>query len=423
MSKGTILVVDDTIANVELLTIILDDAHYDVRVATSGEAALRSLEVQLPDLILLDIMMPGLDGYETCAQIKSLPKTRNIPVIFLSAKDQAEDKIQAFQAGGVDYLVKPFHSQEVLMRVHTHLTMHQLQFELQEKIKLIDDHIITSETTLEGVITEVSQAFCNVSGYTKEELIGNTHKLIRHPDMPDSVYADLWNTITSGKTWEGEIKNIAKDRVFYWVKATISPKRDANGTITGYRSFRQLITDHKLVEILSITDSLTHLYNRRYFNEILPKEIKRALRQGTMLSVLMLDIDYFKRYNDTYGHQAGDDTLERVGAALQTHFKRGEDFVFRLGGEEFCAIYITQNIEDSRSIAQTLCERIEGLHIPHEANEASNFVTASIGVVVLDGTHPFSTDDDVLYQLADKALYQAKHNGRNQIILETLIPH
>ena len=127
MSKGTILVVDDTIANVELLTIILDDAHYDVRVATSGEAALRSLEVQLPDLILLDIMMPGLDGYETCAQIKSLPKTRNIPVIFLSAKDQAEDKIQAFQAGGVDYLVKPFHSQDVLIRVHTPLTLHQHQ--------------------------------------------------------------------------------------------------------------------------------------------------------------------------------------------------------------------------------------------------------------------------------------------------------
>lgn len=417
MSNFTILIVDDTITNIELLTSILEDVPYDVRVATSGEAALRSLDVKLPDLILLDIMMPGLDGYQTCAQIKSNPRTSNIPVIFLSAKDKIEDKVKAFEVGGIDYIVKPFHSKEVLVRVHTHLSIHKLQYELQEKIRLIDDNIITSETTPEGIITQVSQALCNISGYTKEELIGQSHQILRHPDMPRELYKELWSTIQSGQIWEGEIKNIAKNKEYYWVKATISPKRDANGLITGYRSFRQVITDHKRVQELSITDGLTHLYNRRYFNEVLPKEIKRSLRQGEMLSFLMLDVDHFKRYNDTYGHQAGDAVLEQIGNALQTQFKRGEDFVFRLGGEEFGVIYIAQNVHNSRNIAQELCARIEALKIPHQANDVSAFVTASIGVVILDGTQPdaSSLDEAELYKQADQALYRAKENGRNQV--------
>ena len=238
--------------------------------------------------------------------------------------------------------------------------------------------------------------------------------------MPRELYKDLWSTIQSGKTWVGEIKNISKNKEYYWVKATISPKHDANGTITGYRSFRQIITDHKIVEELSITDGLTHLYNRRYFNEVLPKEIKRSLRQGEILTFLMLDVDHFKRYNDTYGHQAGDAVLEQIAGALQTQFKRGEDFVFRLGGEEFAAIYITQSADDSQKIAQELCARIEALNIPHQANDISAFVTASIGVVILDGTSPNATniDEAELYKQADQALYRAKGNGRNQVVFQ-----
>lgn len=422
MHKPTILVVDDTIANLELLESILDVTSYHVRVATSGKAALRSIEAQVPDLILLDIMMPGIDGYETCRLVKSNPKSADVPIVFLSAKGEAEDRIKAFEAGGVDYLVKPFHIKEVLVRVQTHLAIHQLQHSLKEKIKLIDKHIITSETDLNGLITDVSQALCDISGYTKEELIGKTHGLLRHPDMPDVLYKELWKTILQGKTWIGEIKNKKKNGAFYWVLAMISPKYDANGAITGYSSLRQDITDHKRVQELSITDQLTQLHNRRYFNEVFPLEIKRAIRSGSFLSFIMLDIDYFKRYNDTYGHQAGDDVLERIGLTLKEQFKRPGDFTFRLGGEEFSVVFTTNDCKDAKMIAEGIRAAVEDLCISHEANEASQVVSVSIGVACVDFSQKAHQDMtmDTLYKLADEQLYLAKEAGRNQIALVAL---
>ncbi len=418
MHSANILVVDDTLANLELLEKILDDAGYDVRTSISAEVALRAIEAQKPDLVLLDIMMPGLDGYQACDRIKQIPAMEDVPIIFLSAKGESDDKVKAFEHGAVDYLVKPFDVDEILVRIKTHLSVHFLKKELEHKIEIIDKYVITSTTDTEGIITDVSEAFCQISGYTKEELLGKRHNILRHDDIPDALYQDLWKTITKGLSWRGEIKNLTKDGGYYWVDAIISPIFDTNHTITGYTSVRHDITDKKKIEELSITDQLTGLYNRHHFIQVIPAEIKRSVRDRTHLSFVMLDIDFFKQYNDNYGHQKGDDVLESISHALTSVLKREGDNIFRLGGEEFGILYTTDNYEHSLTIGEQICKSIEALRIEHAFSQAAPVVTASLGMACIDfsQSHNFTIDLDELYKIADQQLYKAKEEGRNRLL-------
>lgn len=417
MSKENILVVDDTLANLELLEIVLDENGYEVRTSTSGEMALKSIAAQRPDLILLDIMMPGIDGFETCSRIKQNPLYKDIPVIFLSAKGELTDKLKGFDVGAVDYLAKPFDMREVLVRIDTHLSLYLLKRELERKIEIIDKYVIKSSTDINGVITDVSEAFCEISGYTKEELIGGSHNILRHYEMPDDLYDDLWETVQSGKNWRGEIKNMKKDGSFYWVDAIISSRLDLNNNIIGYTCIRYDITDKKKIEMLSITDQLTGLYNRRHFNDTFAIEIKRSIRQASLLSFIMLDIDFFKQYNDTYGHQDGDTVLSSFGNLLTKELKRSEDFAFRLGGEEFGIIYTTKTCEDARIISEDIRNAIENLKIEHKSSKVSNVITASLGMVCIDFSKEsnYKYSSDALYKLADDELYKAKESGRNRL--------
>lgn len=420
MIKQDILVVDDTVNNLELLEIVLDDAGYDVRTATSGEMALKSVASQKPDLILLDIMMPGIDGYETCRLIKEDKEFAEIPIIFLSAKSEVEDKIKGFEAGAVDYLSKPFDTAEVIARIKTHISMYKLNMELNRSMEIMDRYVISSVTDLEGIITDASQAMSEISGYSKEELVGRSHNILRDEEMSDDIFKDLWETVLSGKTWKGEIKNRKKNGDIYWVDAIITPNKDLNKKITGFSSIINDITDKKVVEILSITDQLTGLYNRRHFNDIFHREIKNSIRQGSVLSFLMLDIDYFKQYNDTYGHQLGDDTLISISHELQKTLLRDNDFVFRLGGEEFGVVISTDNCESTLKIAQNICKAISNLKIEHSGSKVLDVVSVSIGAVCMDFSnkenYKYSYDD--LYKLADDELYKAKDEGRNRVSLE-----
>ncbi len=421
MNNGNILVVDDTIANLELLEGVLSNDGYDVRTAISGEMALKSLEVKKADLVLLDIMMPGIDGFETCKSIKDNELLKDIPIIFLSAKTEMVDKLKGFELGAVDYLTKPFDINEVLARINTHLKVYFLQKELEQKIDIIDKNVIASATDLNGLIVDVSQAFCDISGYTKDELIREKHNILRHDDMQEDIYRDLWETITSGKTWSGEVKNRKKDGTFYWVKTIISPNKNTHGKIVGYSSVRQDITDKKIIEQLSITDQLTGLYNRRHFNDVFKVEIKRSIRQGSILSFVMLDVDFFKQYNDNYGHQEGDNVLSTIGITIKNYMQRLEDFAFRLGGEEFGVLFTTKNLEDSKVIAEHIRKSIEDLGIEHNFSD-SGVVTASLGVVCLDFSKKSNHNHDCesLYKLADDELYKAKKSGRNRVNIITL---
>ncbi|WP_419765176.1 MAG: ABC transporter substrate-binding protein [Arcobacter sp.] len=291
----------------------------------------------------------------------------------------------------------------------------KLNDKLSKYLHVVDENVLTSSTDIKGNIVSASQAFCDISGYTKEELIGNNHRIIRHEDMPKELFVELWSTISSGKTWKGEIKNKNKNGDYYWVQASISPIFDEKNNIVGYTSIRQDITDKKKIEKISITDELTNLYNRRYFNEVFENELNRAKRDNHFFALIILDIDFFKQYNDFYGHQKGDTVLKSVGKELIDICKRSSDTAFRIGGEEFAIIFTPKDKEDAISFARLLNQKIEELKLEHKYNKASSYITASIGLYVDYGDEIDASEH--IYNFADTALYKAKESGRNKFVL------
>ena len=195
-----------------------------------------------------------------------------------------------------------------------------------------------------------------------------------------------------------------------------APIYDEDDRDIGCASVQVDITEYKKFEKLAITDGLTGLYNRRFFNETLTREIHRATREKTMLSFMMLDIDYFKKYNDSYGHDAGDKALVAVADTLKKSVHRGSDFVFRLGGEEFGILFAQTSEENSMNMAEKVRKSIEDLAIEHSNSLTAKYVTVSIGVLVVDFKEE-SVDENGFYTLADDALYQAKDSGKNRAVL------
>lgn len=296
LSKPVIMIVDDTPTNIRVLAESLR-VDYRVRVASSGQAALNLIERQgPPDLILLDIMMPEIDGYEVCRRLKENPTTKNIPVIFVTARDDAIDEERGLKLGAVDYIVKPFHLPIVAARVHNHI-----------KLKMKSD----------------------------------------------------------------------------------------------------------LLESLAMLDALTDIPNRRSFDETLHEEWLRARRAEQPVSIIMADIDHFKRYNDHYGHGAGDICLIKVAAALAYSVERPGDLVARYGGEEFIALLPDTDREGARLVAERFRNEVEALQLPHQFSKASPLVTISVGFAT---ANPHLGDDaNRLLEQADRMLYQAKNKGRNRV--------
>jgi diguanylate cyclase (GGDEF)-like protein/PAS domain S-box-containing protein len=284
---------------------------------------------------------------------------------------------------------------------------------LQDYIKIINENIIISSTDKNGYIIDASEAFCKISEYSKEELIGKTHKLVRHPLTSIKFYDEMWSTILGGNIWKGEIHNKSKSGKDYWVYAIIKPIFK-NNEFVGFTAIRTNITNKKHIEYLSITDELTQLYNRRFFNKKIEEEINRAKRENNSFSFLIMDIDYFKQYNDTYGHQKGDSILEKVALVLKKKSNRASDFVFRLGGEEFGIITILDK-DKVIEFANSIKDEIENLQIEHKASKISKYLTISIGIISKRGES--ITNSDLLYKEADDCLYEAKKLGRNSIFI------
>lgn len=249
----TILIVDDTYTNINILIEILED-KYDILASTDGYDALEILENHKIDLILLDIVMPGIDGFELCKKLKSNNKTKEILVIFITANTNEESIKNAYLLGGVDYIRKPFNAIEVLSRISTHLLLAEqkksLEKNLEENVALlnqyklvVDESALVSKTNLSGVITYVNEAFVNICGYTKEELLGKSHNIVRHPDVPSHIYKDMWKTIKEKKIWQGKVKNQKKDGTYYIVLATVMPILNSYDEIQEYISVRHDITE------------------------------------------------------------------------------------------------------------------------------------------------------------------------------------
>lgn len=314
-----ILVIDDSefqrVAMEEMLT---EQGFADVTLCESPTDALGVLNSSTDvDVILMDIEMPDIDGIDGCRLIKSYEELRDIPIIMVTSLEEMDYLKEAFEAGAIDYLVKPPSPVELGVRV------------------------------------------------------GSALRLKQETDARKSRECELIDLTT------------------------------------------KLADKNQLLRRLSVIDPLTGIPNRRYLDKVYEQEFKRSRREGQPLSVVMIDLDNFKGYNDTYGHKAGDIALTRVARALAGVVKRPTDVVARYGGEEFAAILPNTNLEGGLKVAEDLRLQVERLSIPHQGASASQFLTASLGVAgkVVDN----DTGNDYLFEAADEALYRAKEQGRNRV--------
>lgn len=233
--------------------------------------------------------------------------------------------------------------------------------------------------------------------------------------LPLEFVQRVKDTVNKQEILESAVELIQHDEEDYWIQKSIMPIYEDNIKI-GEVIVNYDITQKKMFEELSIRDGLTGLYNRRFFDETLTREINRAHRDKNNLSFVMFDVDFFKKYNDSYGHKAGDKALISVSNEIAKVFHRAGDFVFRLGGEEFGALFSKANIEDSLKIANTIRENIEALQIEHSNSQVSKHITVSVGLLVVDFSQE-DVDEQGFYTMADDALYEAKNSGRNRVVL------
>lgn len=299
--KPKLLVVDDQPINIQVMYQAFA-GEYQVFMATSGPQALTICKENPPDLILLDVVMPGMDGFEVCTRLKADEATRNIPVMFVTAHTDSAQETHGLSIGAVDFIAKPINPAVVRARVNTQLTL-KFQSDLLRKLVFLD--------------------------------------------------------------------------------------------------------------------GLSGVYNRRYFDQQLTIEWGRSSRSTAPMSVLMIDVDYFKAFNDRYGHQAGDDCLRQIAGALKVSLKRPADLVARYGGEEFSCILPDTAFEDALVLAKDMEARVRGLHIKHETSELANKV-ASVSIGLATRTVDSQGDATTLIGLADAQLYMAKQAGRARVCGKTL---
>jgi len=303
--------------------------------------------------------------------------------------------------------------------------------ELTSYMQAIDEHAIVSVTDSAGRITQVNDKFCEITGYKREELLGQDHRIVNSGVHPKKFFIDLWETISSGKKWHGEVCNSGKNGVLYWVDSAIVPALDRDGKIDHYVSVRIDITERKkqaqeinqayleLAEAneqlrhLSRVDGLTQIANRRCFDESFLIEVNKQSHAVAPITLILCDIDCFKNYNDTYGHVAGDVCLQRVAQLINSCFTRADDVVARYGGEEFAVILTGIDREVAFTLAERMRENVEMLKLEHSASTVAKVVTISVGVTSLIPNK--DTSVSTIIEQADKALYMAKGKGRNNM--------
>ena len=288
------------------------------------------------------------------------------------------------------------------------------QEQLSDFKDAIDEHSILTITDIDGTITFANNKFCQISGYTKEELIGQNHRILNSGNQDRSYWTKMFQTIAKGKTWNDEVRNIAKDGSFYWVKTTIMPSFDHTGAIKNYISIRTDITENKqLNEKISYQashDVLTGLVNRREFERRLEQLISRS-EDAVPHSVLYLDLDEFKVVNDTCGHHAGDELLRQIPDLIKQHTRKS-DLVARLGGDEFGIILNACDEEQAKKISNLILQSITDFQFCWENRTYK--IGVSIGIVVLNDD---PTNLAEILKSADSACYAAKDRGRSTIVV------
>lgn len=445
-SNQEILIIDDQIDNLRVLSEILELNGYKVRKARDGKTAVRNAQALAPDLILLDIRMPEMDGYEVCRQLKAHPKTKEIPIIFLSAMHDNSDKIKAFQAGGVDYISKPFQINELLVRIKSKLTIQWQKIQLQREIERrqhVEEVLNKSQELLSGVLNScpIGIAFLKAVRDPQNQISYFRCKLL-NPTLATAfgkTVEQLTNQQISRSTLES-IDSTLFDRCIQLIETDIAFQQEIsyqNQWINGWYNLNFINhQDGLIITILDITDrkeweailnrtnqnlyqqatldGLTQVYNRRVFDLSIEQEWQRLRREQQPLSLILVDIDYFKGYNDCYGHLAGDRCLYQIAQAIKQVIKRPADLVARYGGEEFAVILPNTNLQGAQVVALQIQEMIQSLKIPHARSEVSEWVSVSIGISC-QVPNTFEMIQSLILA-TDKALYSAKDQGRNQVV-------
>jgi len=445
---GTILIADDRPENLRVLSTLLTERGYKVKKAIDGESSLIAAKFNPPDLILLDIKMPGMDGYEVCRQLKADPKTKEIPVIFISALDEIFNKVEAFKIGGIDYITKPFQEEEVIARIDGQMVIQRQKRLLEQKHQKLR-HEIKNRKEAEAILYQSRALISSVlnsslDGIAGMEAIRNTKtgKIIdfrclvvnpvmarifnREPEdlrgklvfkrflhkLRSNLFDAFAEVVETGKPLERDFYyESSHSRSWYHFVAV----KLGDGFAVTVRD----ITDRKLMELelqrLATLDGLTGVANRRSFDLAIAGEWNRCFQEKKPLSLILCDVDYFKKYNDLYGHQMGDDCLIKVARVLQTAVKRPTDVVARYGGEEFAIILPNTDAEGAVVIAEWIHQKMRQLAIPHATSTVSNHVTLSLGIFCQIPTSD-SRSSDVIAR-ADAALYAAKKGGRDRHVI------
>lgn len=272
--------------------------------------------------------------------------------------------------------------------------------------KIVDQHIPILDTDLQGTVTRINDAMCNLSGYRRQDVIGRSSSLFQHHDTEPKDFADMWRSLADGQSWTGEFHNKRRDGVSFWLNSHISPRLDSKGKKVGYISVSSDISDRKTLETISEKDALTGLYNRSKINEVLDSEYKRSERYLTPFSILIIDVDHFKSVNDTFGHLVGDSVLREISNLLRYNVRQ-TDCVGRWGGEEFVVICPQTELDGGVAVAEKLRKSIEQFNF-----EDVKKVTVSIGVSAFEKGY----DIQQILEIADKNLYRAKAAGRNRVV-------
>jgi two-component system cell cycle response regulator len=449
-----VLVVDDVPANVKLLEARLAAEYFDVITAMSGEEALTICERAECDLVLLDVMMPDMDGFEVCRRLKTNPATHHIPVIMVTALDQPSDRVRGLDAGADDFLTKPIPEMALIARVRSLSRLKMVTDELRMRAVTSQDIGIDSpereavaDTGRCGrilIVDDRAGSYERISGVLAEE---HTVEVEANPNealfrAADGNY-DLLIVSLSLENFDAlrlcsQFRSIDRTRNLP-ILAVTDPDNgarmvrgleigvndylmrpiDKNELLARARSqirkrrYTERLRDNVQMSIeMAITDALTGLFNRRYMESHLAMLIEQAISRGKPLTALVLDIDFFKSVNDTHGHDAGDDVLREFALRIKRSI-RGIDLACRYGGEEFVVIMPETDMAVAAMVAERLRRRIAADPFAIQQGARTIPVTISIGIAAMRGK-----DDNAasILKRADQALYQAKRDGRNRVV-------
>ena len=451
-----VLVVDDVDANLKLLEARLTADYFEVRTARSGPEALQICARERADVVLLDVMMPGMDGFEVCRRLKAEPRSRHVPVIMVTALDQPSDRVKGLEAGADDFLTKPVDDVALITRVRN-----------LARLKMLTDEMLMRATTEEQLgftadaasqvdalakpgrillVEDRDRAAERIEGTLEPEfsVIRETdpaRALLRLPDGNfDLMIVSLSLEHADGLRLCSQVRSLDRTRhlpililiefgddgrllrgLDMGVNDYIIRPVDPNELVARVRSQvkRKRYTDHLRTRLeetveMAILDPLTELHNRRYMTSHLTTLFEDASQRGKPLSVLLLDIDHFKSVNDSHGHDAGDCVLREFATRLRCNI-RGIDLACRLGGEEFVVVMPDTDLAKAYHVGERLRQCIAAA--PFDAGERTGplRVTASVGVASLE--FPDDTAELILKR-ADQALYCAKRDGRNRVVAD-----